>query len=98
MLFLEFGSSASDQYLERNADIARHDLFADDPEKKVASLMVPALNKMGLTPANPSPPPQDLREGCQMMMELCNAWHQVAEQCAERGEGGTKEQVSDPQV
>ena len=56
--------------------------------------MPPVYTKLGVTPANPSPSPQDLREAFQLHGELCSAWHQVADLCAEQsGEGGAKEQV-----
>eukprot|EP00935_MAST-01C_sp_MAST-1C-sp1_P000302 g302.t1 len=91
---LEVGSPAWDEHAERNVEIARHPLFADDPEKKAGSLTVAMFNKMGVTPTNPSPSPQDLREGFQLNREIASTWHQVADLCAEQsGEGGAKEQV-----
>ena len=93
LTFLELGSPEYDRHMERNVEIARHHFFADDPEKKAASLAGPMLLKLGWTPANPAPSSEDLREGCRVAAELCSAWHQVADLCAEKSAGGAKEEV-----
>ena len=92
-LVVEFGSNAFDQYVERNVELSNHEFFADDPEKKLASLMAPLFNKMGFSPANPSPSPQDLREGFQVTREILSLFHAVADICAEQDEGGAKAAV-----
>ena len=94
-VFLPLGSPVRGQCLQRNVEIARHQLFAHDPEKQAGSLAGPTMLKLGWTPANPSPSPKDLREGCQLIGELGSAYHQVAALCAEQGGGGTKEQASE---
>ena len=56
--------------------------------------MVPIFDKCGQSPVNPTPSPQDLREAFRLIGEMCSAWHQVADLCAEHTRGGTKEQVT----
>ena len=44
MVYMEVGSQAQQQYMQRNVEIARHSLFADDPEKKASTLLTTFKN------------------------------------------------------
>ena len=90
---LPMGSPEFDSAMERNVEISSHSFFADDPEKKASSLFPQMTFNLGFTPANPAPPAEQLRKGSQQLAEVCAIYRQVAEKCAEQGEGGAKEAV-----
>ena len=90
---LPVASPEFDSALERNVEISSHSFFADDPEKKGSSLLSQFAVNFGFTPAHPAPSLEGLRKGSHQMAEICVAYRQVANKCAEQDEGGAKEAV-----